>query len=604
MDINDFERQLETLSQDLTLRLTEAEAKAEEKIGKIFKMLEGSKEIKNSVLDTLEAEFEKQLSAYQADLKKIEVDIQTLGKQKIRNLTDLKAKEAELTGELEEKLKPFLAAQKKKKAELTQKISLFKRELSNYHKENNFRLIEEEKNFMSQESELERRLNIDLEREYEANVKDYSEYEKSLLETNDEKQIEELKNKIKEVRIKGIKEFRKIKDRYAFSFFEINLEFRKFSEKIILENSLKGEEIKILVHTLEVERDKLEQEEEYEKQVLELEKLQTLLQFERENAVHENQELLEKQLQIVLLKNKSLKINFESKEKEKLSGKEIRKEACDFDLSQLEIYRPISGTFYDKLAETSVKLTNSLIEAVNLYKGTLLEMIAEFLENAKLAHDRFKTVLMLSSRGELPKGGPDLKDLLIQITKMTEIQYRSRKKMFDEINILISGEINEILIRIKNILTALSNFRAEMKQQDETYFMQLREQIKIGYKAIETGIPSTDSYQEGEIRSLKKQRSSIQKEAKIKTQKIIKEYNRKSKRLNDKISSFLTEQKAIKSKRELDDREFLKNSKKRMQQLKKNFPETISVYEKELYQEYQEILENNLLEEKERITEL
>ena len=182
-------------------------------------------------MDKLEAEIEKDSADFQAALNKITNDIHTLENKKPRAFLDLKAKEAELRAKAEEELKPFFSEQKKKKTELTNQISAVKRELANFHKENNALLINEEKNFKARELDLEQRLNLDLERIYGEIVEEYSEFEKKLLETNDEKEIADLKYKIKEVRISGNTELKKIKDHYAFLLLRIGLNFGSLQKR-------------------------------------------------------------------------------------------------------------------------------------------------------------------------------------------------------------------------------------------------------------------------------------------------------------------------------------------------------------------------------------
>ncbi|MDD4000600.1 MAG: hypothetical protein PHX62_06885, partial [Bacilli bacterium] len=117
MDIKDFEKQLETINSEITLHFLNAKTKAEESSEKIYKMLDGSLDIKKSVLDIMENELERVISAYLTELNQIEANIQSL-ELNIHNLTDLEAKEKVLNQEIEDNMKPYIASQKKKKAEL------------------------------------------------------------------------------------------------------------------------------------------------------------------------------------------------------------------------------------------------------------------------------------------------------------------------------------------------------------------------------------------------------------------------------------------------------------------------------------------------------
>jgi len=215
MLLKDFEMQLDNIKALLTEFFEKAEAAQEEQTNKIFAVLEGGIAVKKTILSGIVAEIDEKFRQTELELKKIENQIQSLETGKINNLHNLSTKKKELDEQSNERLRAFMQAQKKKKADLVQKINAFKRDLAAFHKENNYRLIDEEKDYHNREAELNRRMAIDIERENDNNIKAYSDYEKNLLETDDEKQIEELKKKIKDIRIAGIESICSIKNKYA-----------------------------------------------------------------------------------------------------------------------------------------------------------------------------------------------------------------------------------------------------------------------------------------------------------------------------------------------------------------------------------------------------
>ena len=80
--------------------------------------------------------------------------------------------------------------------ELAHKITSLRKELSFLHKDNNTKLLDEEKNYRNREVELTRRLGIDLDRLNEANIKQYSDIERGILELEDVKLIKEAQRKL------------------------------------------------------------------------------------------------------------------------------------------------------------------------------------------------------------------------------------------------------------------------------------------------------------------------------------------------------------------------------------------------------------------------
>jgi hypothetical protein len=596
MDFVELEKQFTQLSRDCFLKLSEAESRLRKAIDEKFQELEANLEKEALVLENFEQEIGKEMASFRTALAEIKAEIQAL--KTTEEGIYLDELEAQLTREAETKLQPFLSEQKKKKADLGQKISVLKRELANFHKENNMRLIEEEKHFKNREAELLRRLNIDLERKNEANIKAYSEYEKRLLLTDEEEEIAELKEKIKEIRIAGIRELKKIKEQYAFLQFENRLEFRKFSERIILENSLKAEETKFRVRALEAERRKTDLETESERQKAAFEIQKILLERERDAEMDKNKRLLENELAILELERKAAETEALSEQKRNSLGAEYRKEAAKYDQAKTAVRATLGDALSANAKETADLLVNHLQAYVKLFKKIMLSLLQEIEEESRAAHGRFQEYLWIARRG-LPEE-PAPKHVLNEFARLAEENFRARKQIYEDASAFLGREIAEIIFRIRNINAGLSVRRAQLKEREKNLFLGLRSLLEKGYREIEA-----KKSKQASVRSEFKQKQFLlQKEAARRNAEITDEYNRKLARLKTENAAFFEALKKEERGSIRDDRVFAKKSKKRQRELKRNFSVLIAQYEKELLAAYKNELKKNMNEEREIIKQL
>jgi len=594
MDFIELEKQFENLSKDCFSKLTAAEAELREEIEKAFRNLSSSSENESEVLDGIKAAIENEIRSFRASLAEIRAEISALRAKKEGPMPDL---EAELTQEAEANIQPLLSELRKKRADIGQKISVLKRELANFHKENNSRLIEEEKHFKTREAELDRRLGIDLDRKNEANIKAYSEYEKRLLATDDEAEILELKEKIKEIRIAGVKELTKIRDNYAFLHFENRLDFKKFSERVVFENSLKAEETKTGVRVLEAEREKTERAVESERQKAAFAVRKKLLEKERDYALAINREQLEKELAILDLERKAAEAEAQSQDKRDGLWADFRKEASKFDRGKTDAFALSGDVFLEKLKASTDVLTNHLQVYVHQFQGLLLSLLQAFEEESRKAHERFQDCLWI------PKLEPEGAKFLQEYKNLLETSFRKRLEMYEEAAAFLKGEIKEIINRIKGISLGLSHRREELQKHETYCFLELKALLNKGYQRLAEEAQPARKPAPAKA-DFRQKRDHIRKDAEKRNQVILAEYSRKLEKLEAESAAYFEALKKEEQRKLKEDKAFLKKSRKRQRELKKNFSANLSQYEKDLFAIYKNELEKNQFEEKERIKKL
>ena len=608
MDINDLEMQIEKINRQIEGFLNLVSEEEENQKQKIMNMLKGGLEIKETILDNIEASLNQMITEYEDKLKKIEAEIHQLENGKIKVLHNLDAKKEELEAKSNEDLRPYLINQKKKKTDLMQTINSFKRDLASFHKENNYRLIDEEKDYKAREVELNRRLNIDVEREIDANIKAYSDYEKALLDTDDEDQIFQLKEKIRKIRTSGLENIRNIRDKYAYSHFENHFNFHKYLEKIKLENSLKTEESKILVHALETEKEFLDREDNNTMEIAQIEVQKALLSFEKENALHQNKIALERKLE-VLKKREEIFAQKEAHGNEVYKTIETyRNKVFTFDKEQVKVYAPLLEVFNSK---TKTILEESLVTTYDyllLLKEYLFSVFEKLLQEKKAANDSFKTMLLISFKEHSPHSSFSYQDLRLKITKATEVFHQYQRQKFEESKVIIRGIIDSMLKSIKDLGVVKENFIRESQALDEAYALEIAKILDDG------SLLQKEMDKEVYIKAVKKQvkpqaglrklKASYRKLAKKNEAKIEREFALYERKLKEQSIKLEQDKKKTNEEIAIEDREFIKKCRQRMGQLHKNCTENVSNQEKALYALYKEEQERNLSEYKARLQEL
>lgn len=375
-----------------------------------------------------------------------------------------------------------------------------------------------------------------------------------------------------------------------------------------MENALKTEESKILVRALETEKADLDQEEELTFTREDFQNQKHLLQCEKENVINENKVRLENQLQVLQLKQDALAMEMaEADSILKMQGN-YRDELFSFAVSQTESFRPVLEEYNKKSDAVYARVLESLKEIIAAFQKNLLLLLETVLSEKKEANDRLKSLLLIAGIEYAPYSDFSYQDILLQITKATEIQHRRQKQRFNEFKNMIAGIIDNILKQIDFLASNYVNYMHSVRSEDQSY---LNEIVKIlndgkqGQKVFdEANCSKTISKESEAISVLQKQKHLLNKEAKQNELRIINEFNRKEQKMKADGNRYEAEQKLRKKQFEDEDREFVHICKQKMQDLKKHYSENIVRSEKELYYIYQDEQEKNKEECRAKIHEL
>jgi hypothetical protein len=395
MSFEDLKTQIDTIVNHIHEFFLQTNLEEKQNLEQVIFLLKDNFQKKNSVIESLEKEMVEKDSIYEQELKKIKTLSTKLESSNytLKHNLDLKLQELEQQKAVE--LKSYLSAQKKKKNEIIHKITALKKELTLAHKENNGILQEEEKNYRMKEAEFIRRLNIDLERINSNSVNQYIDFEKSLLDTNDPKEINEAKKKINVIRLGTYKEELAIKNKYDLTIFENELEFRKFQENIILDNSIKNEEYRLKIKALEKEKNLLDLDENKTKDMMDFENERKMINFEKENYLFESQFLKDKAISIFQLQDESHQSSSKHFYNRFTAIKSIENETYDFDLKQTTQFEKISEILSHSMNCQNEFLLNKFIEIINNCKQELISILNYFWETKRANYQSFKDYLLI-----------------------------------------------------------------------------------------------------------------------------------------------------------------------------------------------------------------
>lgn len=153
----------------------------------------------------------------------------------------------EITSPTKEKdIKDYNNSKRRARLDVVNKKNALERDTADKIKELDTNLAQLRKDFHDKSNDFRTKLQGDINKLTESTIKEYSSYEKDLVDINEKNQVKEIKEKIKEIRLKGLKEEYELKlksydllynDKNSYIIDINNLEYEK--EKCLKEKEMK-----------------------------------------------------------------------------------------------------------------------------------------------------------------------------------------------------------------------------------------------------------------------------------------------------------------------------------------------------------------------------
>ena len=608
MDLKTIELEILKINEEFITYLDEANLDAEDNVNEVIQELKNKVDEKSTFIKSLESKLIGLDNDYQEKLNNFQNELETILKETKEVKFDLEKAKVELEKQKEEELKPFLQALKKQRSEITSKITSLKKELSFLQKENKNKLTEEEKNFKNREIEYTRRMDIDLTRASDANIKQYSELEKSILETEDVRKIREVQKKINSIRLVGIKENLEIKNKYAVLNYENQLAYKKFLEKVELDNQVLTEEFKQRMRNLEYELELLDLEEEEKIALLDLNNELKLREFERENELDLCKFEEEKANKYTNLHKELLDVMTVDNKEKFSSLTEINSEMKEFYLDQLTSH--IEGNQYQvDLKQTIInKLLENLRQYIESFKDLLVVVYSDYINKRKILIEEFITLLSSNDVEEVFGFESKYSDVIDLVKPIIEEYLKQLNQQMTKFNNLVKIMVRNLDSQIKASISAIKEFWNETDQANKKLYNKLSNALNSGFKNKELEAQTKFRQVETEIKTAHiKDQEEYNKKLNVinkKTKKIVNDFNIKKKDIINRIEKFKLniKQKQDKKKKELNN--FIKQSKFKVQNYKKIYGDNIHNHEKVEYRLYREVIKQNKVEYKNRLESL
>lgn len=605
MDLKTVELEILKINEDFITFLDKVNQEADDRVEALLRDLNLKVDDKSTFVKSLESNLIKADEVFKSKIREFASQLDNLTKNNKELKYDLEEAAVELEKQKTEELKPFLLQQKKKRTELTHKITAQKKELGFLHKDNNSKLIEEEKNYKNREVELARRMGIDLDRLNEANVKQYSDIEKSILELEDVKLIKEAQKQINSIRLVGIKENLAIKNKYALQNYENSLDFKRFQEKIVLDNSILTEEFKQRVKTLEYEKELLEDEEALKLLNKDFDNELKLKEFERENELDqcdfekENASNINNVNKDVLnTKKDEHKYLYESVDK-------VYIEVYNFDKVQLTEF--IMGD--NNLLAADKKVTETLISYLRnyilSYKELLITSAEDYSNRRKYILNSFINLLCSSKFEEIYNCNSNYQDLIKEISPALEEYLNLVNNSFTKFTNIVKALMKNLEENLNLTMITLKNYWQENDMIHNAFFNHVSKQLDDSYKNRDLKLKNLHNSNDTKVTNTANQQNSeynsILEEIKEKTNKIVNDYNIKKKDILLKIENYKKDLNLKQDKDKRDLSKYIKQSKLKISNFKKVYAENIANHEKVEHDIYKEVIKQNKIEYKNRL---
>lgn len=590
VDINNFITEINKIFREVFEKIHEKNELEQQKI------LDFNNQLKNNLIDksqfikSLEENLKNQDDFYLNQFQKLSEDIAQLETASKANIYDLNAKREELDLSKQEILKPFIQTQRKKKNEISHKITVLKKELANIRKEAEGNFAQNEKEFKAEEAELLRRMNIDLERSDEAVKKQYSDFEKAILITNDDSKIKEYQKKINEYRLAGFKEILSLKNKYAFANFENNIQYLKKQEKLNLDNEIVVEEYRLKLKSLEYERMALEDEERYQTMVESFDNEKQIIQYHRDNEL----DLIEfdhnRYNEIINIRTQVLENNKLQNDEKYQVLRTIHQDINVFDKSQTEIFQEWQINVDENEKYQIYLFFDALKKSISNFKELIIATMTLFYNRKKEINEEIYHNLIILVGDNVYSSDYKYQKTAKIIDQVIDKYQKNQVQLYNKFHKITNQFVINIEREIKNTLTLLSEYFLEERSSCKSLYKEIANILADDKKDYTTVLKMQFSNRDKEL-AIEKQKiknDNLKYQEKIRDNqiKIEHDYQDAINNLNNKIKLYNLEYNLKLENDKKDYRGYIKYNKDKIIKLKKTYNEKISKHEKVQHQIY------------------
>lgn len=590
VDINNFITETNKIFREVFEKIHEKNELEQQKI------LDFNNQLKNNLIDksqfikSLEENLKNQDDFYLNQFQKLSEDIAQLETASKANIYDLNAKREELDLSKQEILKPFIQTQRKKKNEISHKITVLKKELANIRKEAEGNFAQNEKEFKAEEAELLRRMNIDLERSDEAVKKQYSDFEKAILITNDDSKIKEYQKKINEYRLAGFKEILSLKNKYAFANFENNIQYLKKQEKLNLDNEIVVEEYRLKLKSLEYERMALEDEERYQTMVESFDNEKQIIQYHRDNEL----DLIEfdhnRYNEIINIRTQVLENNKLQNDEKYQVLRTIHQDINVFDKSQTEIFQEWQINVDENEKYQIYLFFDALKKSISNFKELIIATMTLFYNRKKEINEEIYHNLIILVGDNVYSSDYKYQKTAKIIDQVIDKYQKNQVQLYNKFQKITNQFVINIEREIKNTLTLLSEYFLEERSSCKSLYKEIANILADDKKDYTTVLKMQFSNRDKEL-AIEKQKiknDNLKYQEKIRDNqiKIEHDYQDAINNLNNKIKLYNLEYNLKLENDKKDYRGYIKYNKDKIIKLKKAYNEKISKHEKVQHQIY------------------
>lgn len=484
MNHKDFESRLLKIQGELSLFLDKNLSEEDLKIQNLFNQINDNLIDKEKFLKSLEdkvVEDKKKNDKLIIELKNsIIIKFQEIEDQirKYNEYHTVTNKKEQLELKKDEELRDYRIAKKREKLDKTNKIHSFEKELSQKIKEIEVKLVEEEKVHKSKKTELLRRLNIDIQRVNDANIKEYSDIEKFLLETNKTKDIHESKKKIKKVRISGLNTQINLKKSYYKYLFDEEIRFLKIKEKLLLDDNILREEYRLKIEELKAQIIKLEYDELNAETIRDFDIAEKILEYMQESNKKIENLKGDYVNYFVDVNNNIVNHIYSFNNDVRNNVLENVNETFKFDISQLSNLKTIYEISRNSIDEEIKYITSSTIQFINLFKDYLINILSKQI-NIKNNYtlELYKFLLIYKNNNKFLNISFD--KYINEMHKMNEEYTKNQRLRLEEFKKDIFVSFRLIIKQIDDMISNINKYRNDELNYENTYLENIYKPLNL-----------------------------------------------------------------------------------------------------------------------------
>ena len=386
------------------------------------------------------------------------------------------------------------------------------------------------------------------------------------------------------------------------------MDFKRFYEKISLDNALTQEDFAVKIKALEKQRNDLELAEQLEFALFGFELDKQYNEWEKEQNLHAIEWQIQNFAQQMLIKNQIQDEKHQYDLHHFENNKNYLQKAHEVDTMQFASYRPLELLISNNIKKQCDCLLEGLADCIEIFQAHLIAIVENTWNLKKSLRNDLSKFLLVTIKNELPLIEPHYSHELTKIEHFCLEYYKLQNKRFKNFLRSVASQAHNLLQEVKATMAIFKNYYLEEQAYREEMDKKMNSSLLKSYENallyLAGDYHQEENNEKNYHRQVQDEKEKHRLSMELKKQTAMKLYHDQLKAIEEKSKKATLENQRLVADEENNYQLFIKNSKQKQSAFKRDFSDHLILHERSLDKQYRLALQRNEKERKAKIKAL